>query len=681
MPVALPRTPPAAPPPAPGAPRAPRVPVQTSLDDLGTPLHEVTFVVVDLETTGGSSRTCAITEIGAVKVRGGEVLGEMSTLVDPGGPVPPLITVLTGITDAMLTAAPRVEEVLPAFWEFVGDAVLVAHNAPFDTGFLRAAGARAGRRWPGNEVVDTVPLARAVLARDEVRNHKLATLAEHLGATTTPTHRALDDARATVDVLHGLLGRLGGVGVRTLEDLREQQRAGTRVSPARRARRHLAEGLPDAPGVYLFVDALGEVLYVGTSRCIRRRVRSYFTSSETRARMEQMLARAARVVPVVCPTPLEAAVRELRLIAEHRPAYNRRSTRPERTRWLKLTDEAFPRLSVVRRVAEDGATYLGPVRGAAAAALAVEALQEAHALRRCAGRLPARPSPSASACALAALGRCGAPCTGAQDREGYSVVVEAARASMLDDPRAVVEAGLRRAGEAAAAERFEEAAAHRDRLLAYLAAAGARQRLAPLAAAPELVAARRRPPADGGGWELVLVRHGRLAGTAVAPAGTDPMVVVASLRQAGEVVGAPAGPAPAALVEETELVARWLEQEGVRLVELDGVWASPLHGAAGAAGRLRLPLPPAEELAAVAEEAAGADAVVAWPVEEARGVPDDEDPEEDDADGTDAPVPPGPGAVARAAAPAGAVAARSTPTAPRATLGAPLTAETAGARP
>jgi len=582
--------PPAAP--ARGAAGPVGAPVQTSLDDLGTPLHDVTFVVVDLETTGGSARTCAITEVGAVKVRGGEVLGEMSTLVDPGGPVPPLITVLTGITDAMLAAAPTVEQVLPVFWEFVGDAVVVAHNAPFDTGFLRAAGARTGRAWPGNEVVDTVVLSRAVLGRDEVRDHKLATLAAHLGSATPPTHRALDDARATVDVLHALLGRLGGVGVRTLEDLREQLRAGSRLQPSRRSRRHLAEGLPAAPGVYLFLDGLGEVLYVGTSRDIRRRVRSYFTTGETRARMDQMVTRAARVVPVVCPTPLEAAVRELRLIAEHRPAYNRRSTRPDRGRWLKLTDEAFPRISVVRQVADDGATYLGPVRSARTAELAVEALHEAHPLRRCTGRLPARPAAGASACALAELGRCGAPCTGAQSREEYAQVVTGVRAALVGDPRSVVEAGLRRAAEAAAAERFEEAAAHRDRLLAYLGAAGARSRLAPLAGAAELVAARRRPVDAGGGWELVLVRHGRLAGTAVAPAGTDPLPVVSSLRATGEVVAPPPLPAPAALVGETELVARWLEQDGVRLVELDGTWASPLHGAAGQVQRLRLPLPP-----------------------------------------------------------------------------------------
>src|SRR5690606_4272175 len=114
-------------------------PVQGTLDELGTPLSEVTFVVFDLETTGGSPADDRITEIGAVKVRAGEVLGEFSTLVDPGGPIPPFVSVLTGITDAMVMAAPRIEAVLPSFLEFIHGATLVAHNASFDTRFLKAA--------------------------------------------------------------------------------------------------------------------------------------------------------------------------------------------------------------------------------------------------------------------------------------------------------------------------------------------------------------------------------------------------------------------------------------------------------------------------------------------------------------------------------------------------------------
>ncbi|HEY0126733.1 MAG TPA: exonuclease domain-containing protein, partial [Blastococcus sp.] len=141
---------------------------QVTIEELGTPLADVTFVVVDLETTGGSPKDSAITEIGAVKVRGGVVLGEFQTLVDPGREIPPYISVLTGITSMMVAAAPRIGTVLPSFLEFARGAVLVAHNAPFDLGFLKAACEGSGIAWPAFASVDTAVLARRLLTRDEV---------------------------------------------------------------------------------------------------------------------------------------------------------------------------------------------------------------------------------------------------------------------------------------------------------------------------------------------------------------------------------------------------------------------------------------------------------------------------------------------------------------------------------
>jgi DNA polymerase-3 subunit epsilon len=542
---------------------------------MGTPLSDVTFVVVDLETTGGTPAECEITEIGAVKVRGGEVLGEFQTLVDPGGPVPPFIQVLTGITTTMLVGAPRIEEVLPSFLEFSRGAVLVAHNAPFDVGFLKAAAAKTGHAWPGHRVVDTVRLARRVVTRDEAPNHKLSSLATLFGATVTPNHRALSDARATVDVLHALLGRLAPLGVTHLEDLAT---ATDPVPSDVRRKRTLADGLPDLPGVYLFRGPRDEVLYVGTSTTsLRHRVRSYFTAGEKRRRMTEMVRIAERVDPVVCATPLEARVRELRLIAEHSPRYNRRSRFPERMPWVRLTSEPYPRLSVVREVRDDdGATYIGPFASTSTAQLAVDALHETFPVRQCTRRLPLVATAGSSACVLAELGRCGAPCTGHQSPADYADVVDLVRSAMLGDPRPVIRAHAERLTWLVRQERFEEAASVRDRLAAFLRGATRAQRFAPLARCPELVAARR---ADDGGWEIVLVRFGRLAGTARADRQTDPRPVVATLQSTGEHVTEPVVPSTAAHPEETDLVLAWLEQPGVRLVEVDGGWASPVRSA------------------------------------------------------------------------------------------------------
>jgi DNA polymerase III epsilon subunit family exonuclease len=188
-------------------------------------LSEATFVVVDLETSGAAPSTGAgITEIGAVKVRGGVVIGEFETFVNPGVQISQFITELTGITDEMLSNAPTIAQVFPSFIEFLGpetENVLVAHNAPFDVGFLKAAATHLDYPWPNHHVVDTARLARYVLTKDDVINCKLVTLAEFFGATTSPTHRALDDARATVDVLHGIIERLGSFGITTLPQFKK----------------------------------------------------------------------------------------------------------------------------------------------------------------------------------------------------------------------------------------------------------------------------------------------------------------------------------------------------------------------------------------------------------------------------------------------------------------------------
>lgn len=544
--------------------------------DPALPLYATTFVVVDLETTGGAPDGGGITEIGAVKVRGGEELGVLATLVNPGVPIPPFITVLTGITQAMLLPAPPIEQVLPSFLEFISDAVLVAHNAPYDVGFLKAACAKHGYRWPNPRVLDTAALARRVLTRDEVPNRKLGTLAAYFRTATQPNHRALDDAKATVDVLHGLIGRLGGHRVDTVGEAIEFARA---VTPTQRRKRHLADGLPKVPGVYIFRAADDRPLYVGTSGDIATRVRSYFTAAEKRARISEMLAAAERVEAVECAHSLEAEVRELRLIASHAPPYNRRSKYPERQVWLKLTDEAYPRLSIVRDIAPTDTAYLGPFRSRQAAELAAAGFHDAVPLRQCTHRLSRRTT--MPACALAELGRCPAPCEHRITPEEYDDrAATPFRTATSDDPGVVVDALLARIEVLSAAQRYEEAAAVRGRLVAVLRAAVRMQRLAALTGIAELAAAR---PAARGGWELALVRHGRLAGAGVSPPGVHPRPTIAAIRATAETVLPGHGPVPAATAEETERILSWLERPETRLVETTAGWASPVAGA----GRFR----------------------------------------------------------------------------------------------
>ena len=544
--------------------------LQTSLDELAEPLRTTTFTVVDLETTGGSSAADAITEIGAVRVCGGEVIAEFQTLVCPSVPISPFVSILTGITDSMVATAPSIGSVLPAFLEFAHGSVLVAHNAPFDVGFLRAASGAQAIAWPAFAVVDTAILARRVLTRDEVPNCKLATLAVFFGASTTPNHRALADARATVDVLHALIGRLGSIGVQSLPELRSFT---AQVSAAQRRKRHLADGLPARPGVYIFRDGQGTPLYVGTSRNLRARVRQYFVASETRSRMGEMVGLAERVDPIECAHPLEAQVRELRLIAAHKPRYNRRSKFPERSLWLKLTVEAYPRLSIVHDVRPDGATYLGPLRSQRQAEAVRDAIHDAVPLRQCSDRLSVRRVVRA-ACALAGIGRCSAPCEGGATPAEYGALAELVAAAWTGDVRPLVgplQAKLARLSEA---QRFEQAAVVRDRIATVVRACARMQRLTALRTIGELVAAR--PDADGG-WEISVVREGHLVAAGAARRGVAPWAVIESLIATADAVE----PGSVALSEESECILRWLEQPGTRLVHTSHAWAMPAFGAGG----------------------------------------------------------------------------------------------------
>ena len=390
------------------------------------------------------------------------------------------------------------------------------------------------------------------------------------GATTTPNHRALSDARATVDVLHGIIERLGNLGVQTLEEL---QTYTSRVTAAQRRKRHLAEHLPHAPGVYLFRDLAGRVLYVGTSKDLRSRVRTYFTASETRSRMGQMVALAHRVEGIECATPLEANVREVRLIAEHKPRFNRRSRFPERVHWIKLTVEPWPRLALVRKITDDGADYLGPYTTRKSAERALAALHETFPVRQCAGRLPRLPV--LSACALAEMGKCLSPCNQGVSPETYAATVELLRESMLASPASVVGQLARRMDLLSGEQRFEEAGRFRDRLSSFLRGAARSQRIKALTRCAEIVAARK----EDGRWVVHVVRHGRLAAAGVIPSGVDAMVWVLQLQASAETVLPGPGPLPASSAEETELVLRWLESDGVRLVHVDGEWTCPVGGA------------------------------------------------------------------------------------------------------
>ena len=417
---------------------------QRSFEDLGTPLSAVTFCVVDLETTGGSPNDCAITEVGACKVRCGEVVGTFQTLVNPNCRIPAYISHLTGIDEILVAEAPSIEGVLPNLLEFLKDTVLVAHNARFDVSFINAALARAGYPLLANDVVDTAKLARKILS-GEVPNNRLETLARHLRCAHKPNHRAYPDVLATIDVLHHLIERVAGFGVSTLDDL--MRISATRLDGTFK-KISLAEDMPRGPGVYRFIGNDGRLLYVGKASDLRSRVRSYFYG-DPRRKIRDLLRETQRLEHDRHDTLLEAEIAEARQIARDLPPYNR-SGKASGKWFVKITTRRSPKVSTTRTPKDDGAVYLGPYPSLRPARVLIDALRDAARIHRC-----TEPK-KCHGCAFADLGTCAG---------GSSVGDEVVRlaTAITREPGVVLDVLVEKMNRLARQERYEEAAEIRDR--------------------------------------------------------------------------------------------------------------------------------------------------------------------------------------------------------------------------
>jgi len=195
-------------------------------------LNAATFTVFDLETTGASAPPCRITEIGAVKIEAGRITDAFHTMVDPQCPIPSFISQLTGITDEMVTGAPKFVDVMSSFLGFIGDSIVVAHNAQFDLRFLNYEIGMIHEEYRlGNQHLCTVQLSKKLMP--DLENHRLNTLARHFSIPLVNHHRASDDARATAEIFLNLLDMLSAIGITNLDEVRTLRRPATTTAGAR----------------------------------------------------------------------------------------------------------------------------------------------------------------------------------------------------------------------------------------------------------------------------------------------------------------------------------------------------------------------------------------------------------------------------------------------------------------
>jgi DNA polymerase III subunit epsilon len=526
---------------------------------LAASLRTSEFLAVDTETNGRAGESCELTEIGAVLVGGGELHDRWSSLVRPVAPLGRSIQRFTGISQRMVDDAPRPEAALPNLDALLQGRVLVAHSAAFDTRVLRQAYERAGLEWPDPPVLCTVALALRLLPLQPRRG--LASVADALGIEVEVAHRALPDAETCARVFCALFQRLCA-HAGTVEEARAllrsrrepRVRAPRRGRPpgARRAVPALDFGdLPADPGVYLFRDGAGRILYVGKSVCVRSRARAHFAPTTGGG---AWTAQAVGVDYRATASELGALVLEARLVKELRPPGNVRLRPDDRLVYITCRlDAPFPVLEVAERPAPGRAVNVGPMRGRSAAGELVEQLDSLFGLRHCGRALPRREHPSA----YGQMGRCLSPCLGDLDPNLYRRRLDAALAvfTAADPGRERLLAHVEGLMRGAAAEQaFERAASLRRRLGRLRTLLGRLD--GPLRAAhaqPRLVlAAHPARPA----WDAFWLGDGRVLDA--GPAHDLDELVARPARTAARAAAAGVPSVPAAEVDALRVVETWL---------------------------------------------------------------------------------------------------------------------------
>jgi DNA polymerase III subunit epsilon len=444
------------------------------VDLLSGPVAQAEFLAVDTETNGLAGDLCELTEVGAVLVGGGELHDTFDSLVRTERPLSRGIQRFTGITQAMVEAAPEGREVLEEVGDMLAGRVLVAHSARFDTRVLRQAFDRCGLDWPSPPVLCTVQLGRRFAPLAPRR--ALAPLAGSLGIEVEEVHRALPDALTCARVFCALFPRLcanaATVG-EALDLLRTRRTAGhgARTAPmpsecgpdARTGKPKPAERippserpdlstLPDDPGVYIFRDERGRPLYVGKSVSLRSRARAHFCAPAG------WTEKAEIVDYRPTNSELGALVLENRLIKSWKPTGNLKLKRTDRYCYLRCRlDIPYPILEVAAEPAAGHAVNVGPLGSRALAGELVDQLTSLYRLRHCGRKLKLREHPSA----YGQMGRCVSPCLGDLDPNAYRRQLDLAL-SHFERPgagEALIDEIDKRIAKASSEARYERAAA------------------------------------------------------------------------------------------------------------------------------------------------------------------------------------------------------------------------------
>jgi DNA polymerase-3 subunit epsilon len=558
-------------------------------------LDEVDFVVLDTETTGLRPGPDRVIEVAAVRVRHGEVINSFQSLLNPGRHLPPFIVKFTGISQEMVQDAPRAQEIMPDFLEFIDGATLVGHNLSFDLNFLTHEAQLLDLAFP-LDGLDTIPLARRFLPG--LKRFKLDMVAEHLKIPPRTRHRALGDAETTASVFLCILERARAQGIVTLGHLHrrlqlpvawsgditqfepstpdQQWPADEKLSAAAVATSRPNGGLflnpawkatfPEKPGVYLMKDKNKQVIYVGKAKNLKNRLSSYYSQPLGYTRkMNGLLQNVYEIETRVLGSELEALLVESCLIKELQPMYNVQLLNYEAYPFIKVDiQHPFPRVYATREVAADGARYFGPFRSRHVVDLTIELVQKIFPIRTCTRSLPPQAKPS-DPCLRLHLDRCPGPCRGNVAPESYRATIDQVCAFLGGESEDLLERLRRQMSEAAQQLNFERAAWLRDAIRSADEVLIGQRLITGAVEANNLFIVY--PSAQEGCNEIFLIRHGRLVQQRRVPHTQEAMhlaiqelLAFVGWGQSPPLQGEPPSIVGKAEVDQINIISRWIHR-------------------------------------------------------------------------------------------------------------------------
>src|SRR4030067_3103525 len=374
---------------------------------LSLPIDKASFCVLDVETTGLSPQYNNIIEVGIVRVKNLKIVEKYHSLINPGREIPAFITGFTGISNDDVYDAPFFDDIADDVIEFIGNDVVTGHNLPFDNSFLKREFKYCGREELKNPNLCTLRVAKRIFPL--LKTKSLGAVSSFLKIKNSSYHRALGDAETTAKILIKMAKHVKkNLGFETLSELINFQYTASRIDGANLKSKILSEfdSLPDAPGVYYFLNSKGKIIYIGKAKSLRERVHSYFSQTAPR-KAKKIVKSASKLKIELTNSELTALLKEAESIKTKNPRLNTQLKRYGNKYFLRVnTTHKFPDLEISNHFDFDGNDYFGLFGTKKKAFSMFEMINKTFAIRECTDKDFAKNK----RCFLADIDRCLAPC-------------------------------------------------------------------------------------------------------------------------------------------------------------------------------------------------------------------------------------------------------------------------------